>query len=74
MTLVISKATIDLLINSSNIKSNSDESYNDKIKKLIENGLLLSNTTYQIKDTNELVNITQKNNNIKLIIIKNKIL
>ncbi len=61
MTVIISVSTINLLLKN-NTPFDSNES---KIKKLILNGLLLSDQTYLIKETNELIhtNITKISNN-----------
>jgi len=56
MSVLISTLTIDLLLKLSNTVINKTESNIDKIKKLTENGLLLPNVTYQVIETNEIIN------------------
>ena len=65
MEQVISIDTIDLLLKSFNIKSDILESNKNRVKKLIENKLLLSNISYKIKETNELVQPIKNSNNTK---------
>ncbi len=57
MAIIISVLTINLLLNDDTPDSNEN-----KIKKLIQNGLLLSNQTYQIKETNQLIHTNPDNN------------
>lgn len=61
MYIIISTLTIDHLLSSINYNIDNTQSIRDKIQKLIQNNLLLSNVSYQVKEINEVFHPIQLN-------------